>query len=295
MTDLTPIIRETADEDELWILRAARAEQPRSGVKGDLVAWLLQDGEAACGREPAGEGDSSTLPVTGRRPRESKSTSWLGSTMALLRESLTPRVAKPALAWLVLGMAVGGAGGSFITARLSGPGRPVFVPVQGEPLQPPAAAAPAPSACPPAAPARVEETSSREENEPTRHHRSAREGKAAASVPNIADEVSLLDDARRALADGEAARALSALDAHAQRFTTGVLTQEADVLRIRALLEAGARAEAKARADDYLSKHADSPHANQVRVLVDMAERDAANAKSDKAPAGPTTDAPGKR
>ena len=105
----------------------------------------------------------------------------------------------------------------------------------------------------------------------------------------------MLDDARRALADGEAARALSALDAHAQRFTTGVLTQEADVLRIRALLEAGARAEAKARADDYLSKHADSPHANQVRVLVDMAERDPANAQSDKAPAGPVTDAPGKR
>ena len=75
MTDLTPIIRETADEDELWILRAARAEQPRSGVKGDLVAWLLQDSEAACGREPAAEDDSSTLPFTGRHPRESKSTS----------------------------------------------------------------------------------------------------------------------------------------------------------------------------------------------------------------------------
>ena len=46
MKDPTPMIRESADEHELWMLLAARAERPRPGAQAELVAQLLA-GEAA--------------------------------------------------------------------------------------------------------------------------------------------------------------------------------------------------------------------------------------------------------
>jgi outer membrane protein assembly factor BamD (BamD/ComL family) len=88
------------------------------------------------------------------------------------------------------------------------------------------------------------------------------------AASDISVEVGLLDDARRALAKGDTGRALSALDAHAERFGHGVLAEEAEVLRIQTLLKAGKGGQAQQRAQDYLSDHPESPHAGRVRSML---------------------------
>jgi outer membrane protein assembly factor BamD (BamD/ComL family) len=81
-----------------------------------------------------------------------------------------------------------------------------------------------------------------------------------------------LDEVRDALILGDTDRAISVLDEHEQRFKTGILTEEAEVLRIQALLKTGAHGPAKARADRYLRTHANSPHAKKVRGMIEAAE-----------------------
>jgi outer membrane protein assembly factor BamD (BamD/ComL family) len=119
-----------------------------------------------------------------------------------------------------------------------------------------------------------------EQSGPTGRRRAVEPGKPTQSLANIADEVRLLDDARRALTEGDTNRALGALDAHAERFQDGALHQEAEVLRIQALLEAGSRDQAEAKAEQYLSAHGDSPHAKRVRGLMRKARSDSEDGES---------------
>jgi hypothetical protein len=82
---------------------------------------------------------------------------------------------------------------------------------------------------------------------------------------SLQQELALLDRARRALQRGDAPEAMAALDAHGER---GVLTPEARVLRIEALVLRGDRAGARRLADTFLAEDARSPHANRVRALL---------------------------
>jgi hypothetical protein len=84
----------------------------------------------------------------------------------------------------------------------------------------------------------------------------------------LLEEVASLDAARRALARGNAASAVSLLVAHEARFPSGTLTPEARVLRIRALLAAGRRAEAERLASQFLAANPGSPHAARIRSLL---------------------------
>jgi hypothetical protein len=90
---------------------------------------------------------------------------------------------------------------------------------------------------------------------------------AAPSSP-LMRETAQLDDARSALTRGEARRALNVLDTYARTFPRGVLRPEAEVLRIEALLAAGDRPGAQARADALTRGDPDGPYARRVRRLL---------------------------
>jgi outer membrane protein assembly factor BamD (BamD/ComL family) len=84
----------------------------------------------------------------------------------------------------------------------------------------------------------------------------------------LSDEVVALDAARQALAAGDAAGALRAVDDHDRRFPGGALSPEATVVRIEALAARGDRAAAARLATEFLRSHPASPHAKRLRSLL---------------------------
>jgi hypothetical protein len=102
----------------------------------------------------------------------------------------------------------------------------------------------------------------------------ARRGPGAASSEKVAaeaplgEEVSLLDQARRALAGGDAPGALRRLDAFDAHFPHGALIEEAEVLRVESLLAEDDRASAAKVGARFLASHPSSPHAARVRALL---------------------------
>ncbi len=82
-------------------------------------------------------------------------------------------------------------------------------------------------------------------------------------------ELSMLDQARSQIADGDPARALSTLDAYLRRFPNGGLSPEASVLRIEALVAAGDRPAATRAAQSLLQANPTSPYARRIRSLLE--------------------------
>jgi len=89
-----------------------------------------------------------------------------------------------------------------------------------------------------------------------------------ASSPSIAREIAALDVARRLLGSGNPRGALGALDDYEAQVKTGMLRQEATLLRIEALAGAGEASAARRLAHRFLQNHPHSPHENRVRALV---------------------------
>jgi hypothetical protein len=91
---------------------------------------------------------------------------------------------------------------------------------------------------------------------------------APAAAPSLADELAMLETARRALVRGEPRRTLSVLDEHAQSFRRPRLLTEAAVLRIEALVASGDRARASRLGKDFLARHGNGPYERRVRSLI---------------------------
>jgi hypothetical protein len=68
---------------------------------------------------------------------------------------------------------------------------------------------------------------------------------------NLTAERSLLDEARKALARGEAQKGLAPLQLHAKRFPKGILTEEREALAVRLLAAVGDHARATSRAENF--------------------------------------------
>jgi hypothetical protein len=123
-----------------------------------------------------------------------------------------------------------------------------------EPAPPPAVNAPvvtaqaAPAREPVAAPARA---------------RAASGGDAA-----LRAEVALLDRARAALHAHAGAQALRLLDRHQRRFAHGILVPEAEALRIEALVQLGARAQAETMSQRFVAAYPQHPLSDRVARLV---------------------------
>jgi hypothetical protein len=85
---------------------------------------------------------------------------------------------------------------------------------------------------------------------------------------SLAQELRLLEQARQALEAGDPVRALRALESHAARYRAGILAQEREALRVKALV-AGARfAEARATATAFAQAYPNSSLLTSVRAAV---------------------------
>ena len=136
------------------------------------------------------------------------------------------------------------------------PAVPPPVPAPPAPLPPPNGAAP-PAEALPAPPVGHPEPSA------PPAHRTAIPGSAI----RLKEETTLVRDARQALRQGDAGRALRLLDECRRLFPRGVLEQERERLAIEALGKSGRTSEASARAATFLRRHPDSPHADEIRGL----------------------------
>ena len=85
---------------------------------------------------------------------------------------------------------------------------------------------------------------------------------------HLAQEMRLLDAARRVLASGDARSALSTLAQYERTFPNGALGPEASVLTVRALLATGDRAAAEALGQRIIERAPHSEHADAVRAVL---------------------------
>jgi TolA-binding protein len=138
---------------------------------------------------------------------------------------------------------------------------------------------PAPSFVPPAS--RAEQEAAPPANETTLPFpRNAPLGTTERSTPpadernSLREELALLERARRALAAGRSDEARSVLKRHREEFPSGVLVEEADVLRIEVLLARGETTLAEQAGRDFIDAHPASPHAPRVRDLLARAAND---------------------
>jgi hypothetical protein len=94
---------------------------------------------------------------------------------------------------------------------------------------------------------------------------------ASAKQPSaLEEEIALIHAARAALSKGRSANgeAKAALDAHAKRFPTGLLSEEAEVLRIDLLVGMGDTKSAKSKAMAFMATHPSSAHSGRLRSLL---------------------------
>ena len=91
---------------------------------------------------------------------------------------------------------------------------------------------------------------------------------APAADPDLSPQIALLDGARAALAAGDGARAKALASRYELQFPNGAFSQEAEVLRIEAMLAQGDRDGATRAGARFLQSHPSSPHAAHVRELL---------------------------
>jgi len=240
MKDPTRLLHEGATPAELALLRAGASEEPsEEGMQRLSAALGLGAGALVT------LGTKSTAPGPGVGGALSKITAkWViagavglagGTALVLSRSAVAPEAAHSPPS-----------GALHMTAPV--------VTSQPEPAEPPAAAAPAEQA--------PEATTA-----PAESKDGARASKKTAS-PSIAREIADLDGARRLLGAGDARGALRALDTYDAEARSGMLRQEASLLRIEALAAAGDLASARRLARAFLRQHPQSPHEARVRALV---------------------------
>jgi hypothetical protein len=156
-----------------------------------------------------------------------------------MRHSLASRAASIGIGAFVAGVVVGALGHAMLHA--TPPPRVVYL--DRVVAAPPASSSPvvqenAPTPPAPPPPASTERTASAPPS--------------AAAVPStLSAERAVLEDARAALATGDAARALSLLDQHVHRFPKPQLAEEREALAIQALVLLQQYGEARARASRF--------------------------------------------
>lgn len=205
----------------------------------------------------------------------------LKATSGVAATSLVGSVAAWALSGALLGGAVSGGAiwlRSQVAARHAEPAAATVPAMSRAPRQaatPPEAPAPIASSSPkPALPARSNQPPEARQPRPARHRTSPAAqsiGQSpAGTVGDLRAQRMAIEAARRMLAEGHTADALSALDAYRARFRKPMFGQEAAVLRIQALVQNGDNAGARKLGQAFLAAHADSPLAEHVRSLTGL-------------------------
>jgi hypothetical protein len=81
---------------------------------------------------------------------------------------------------------------------------------------------------------------------------------APSAASQLGAERTLLDGARAALVQGDAAGALALLERHRRSFPSAILGEERDAMQVEALVKAGRYDEARARAEAFRKRAPDS-------------------------------------
>ena len=152
---------------------------------------------------------------------------------------------------VVAGLVTGGA----VVAKRETAKEPVVQPVA---VLAPAPVAPQPTPVEPIPVAVPEEAPKAEPAERVRQE------PRTAPVPDIREEIRLLDQARAAVKSGAHDKALRTLAKYDQKFPRGQFRQEAQVLKMEALKQSGENERASALAKKFLAEHPNSPHVERV-------------------------------
>ena len=90
----------------------------------------------------------------------------------------------------------------------------------------------------------------------------------ADGLVSLTPEIELLDRARSLTDAGRPGEALEQLNAYDARFPVGTLAPEARLIRVRALIRSGQRAQAVEQGEEFLSTAPASPYARKIRELL---------------------------
>lgn len=141
-----------------------------------------------------------------------------------------------------------------------------------EPVPPPVIAA-APKALAPAAELAVAEplleVAPLPPAEPTVATRARTAPPAASAADDLSEQIRLIEAARAGVASRSPGAALSALDSYSAKFPRGSFGQEAMVLRIRAVDQAGDSARATALAKSFVARFPSSPHVARLKPIAE--------------------------
>jgi outer membrane protein assembly factor BamD (BamD/ComL family) len=85
----------------------------------------------------------------------------------------------------------------------------------------------------------------------------------------LGEQIRLIEAARAGVASRDAKAATAALDAYAAKFPRGSFGQEAMVLRIRAVDQAGDSARATALAKSFVTRFPNSPHVARLKPIAE--------------------------
>jgi len=99
-----------------------------------------------------------------------------------------------------------------------------------------------------------------------------RAGRSSASAPvasDLSEQMRLIEAARSGLAARDATAALAALRDYSEKFPRGSFGQEAMVLRIRALDQAGDQTRASALARSFIVRFPGSPHVARLKPIAE--------------------------
>lgn len=92
---------------------------------------------------------------------------------------------------------------------------------------------------------------------------------AASSPEDLSEQIRLIEAARAGVASHDSRSALAALDNYNAKFSRGAFGQEAMVLRIRALDQAGDSARATALAKSFVTRFPSSPHVARLKPIAE--------------------------
>lgn len=96
-----------------------------------------------------------------------------------------------------------------------------------------------------------------------------RANSSAAADADLSEQIRLIEAARAGVASHNVKAATAALDAYAAKFPRGSFGQEALVLRIRAVDQAGDSARASALAKSFVARFPNSPHVARLKPIAE--------------------------
>jgi hypothetical protein len=265
MSTLPPLVESSSSERARQLLRAARADGPRSGAAGRALTALGVAGSAATAATAAAASGGSQL-VAG-----------IGVSSA----SLPMIAAKWLLVGTLSGVALASGASVVFPSHETKPAEQQRPVVPHESVPTPAynnarAGADASSAVITEAPTVVKAARpsvpvvASTGGAPTPQPFAAPSQAAFASPEQskLLRDVALLDDARHALKTGDAAQALALITRYDTERQTHILDREAELLRIDVLVARGERSRARTLAQAYLAAFPGDAHAERLRALV---------------------------